>query len=443
MNKRPPRKVDILIIGAGISGLTTAYYLDKKGYDIVLLESQSFVGGNIKSSSKEGFVCENGPNTILNNNKYFNDLINHLGISKKIIYPNKNLKKRFLINKGKLMVIPLTVFGFIKSSLISLKGKFRLFFEIFVKKHDANTSVYDFINSRFGKEFQEIFIEPFIAGIYAGNTKNMSVKHTMKRLWDAEQKDGSIILNFIKNFNNKNISKSLTFEKGISSLVNEIHKNLDKIVVLNSKVTNINKSNGRYFVDVNNNQTYSCEKIVSTIPSYNLSKIIYDSNFSSILKKINYCPLLVIHISLEKTKINVNIDGFGVLTKPADCKSFLGILFNSRIFPHVAPPGKELLTVMVGGDRQKEIFNDSKQSIIKKNISEIRQLLSYSADIKIINYYYWRNAIPQYSLEHDLFVTGVKNFEKNNKNFYLLGNFIKGVSVSDCIKNAMKLSLNI
>ena len=66
MNKRPAKKVDVLIIGAGISGLTTAYYLDKKGYDIVLLESQNFVGGNIKSSSKEGFICENGPNTILN-----------------------------------------------------------------------------------------------------------------------------------------------------------------------------------------------------------------------------------------------------------------------------------------------------------------------------------------------------------------------------------------
>ena len=69
------KQVDTIILGAGISGLTLAHYLNKKNLDFLVVESQPKVGGNIISFEKSGFVCENGPNTVLLNPLREEDLV--------------------------------------------------------------------------------------------------------------------------------------------------------------------------------------------------------------------------------------------------------------------------------------------------------------------------------------------------------------------------------
>ena len=84
------------------------------------------------------------------------------------------------------------------SNILSLSAKIRIFFEIFIKKSDNSLSVYDFFKRRFGKEFHDVLIEPFLTGVYAGNTRKMSIKHVLKKIWEIEQNYGSVILGFIK-----------------------------------------------------------------------------------------------------------------------------------------------------------------------------------------------------------------------------------------------------
>ena len=100
------KQVDTIILGAGISGLTLAHYLNKKNLDFLVVESQPKVGGNIISFEKSGFVCENGPNTVLLNKKSVVELIDEIGLKDKMIFPNDYNNKRFLIRKGKLVPIP-------------------------------------------------------------------------------------------------------------------------------------------------------------------------------------------------------------------------------------------------------------------------------------------------------------------------------------------------
>ena len=146
------------------------------------------------------------------------------------------------------------------------------------------------------------------------------------------------------------------------------------------------------------------------------------------------------HLGIEKQKIKDDISGFGVLTKPSDNKSFLGIIFNSRIFPHVAPSEKDLITVMVGGTRQEELLKTDKDLLFNKIISDIRKLISYDGQIIMKHDFLWEKGIPQYGLEHDYITNEIKNFEDKNKDLHILGNYVNGISVSDCIEKASKLS---
>ena len=440
MNNRSFNEVETIILGAGISGLTLGHYLNKRDKDFLIFESSKYIGGNISTKNKKGFICENGPNTVLINNKSVQDLISDLKIKNDIIYPNDNNKKRFLIRKGKLIEIPQSLAQFIMSNILSLTAKIRIFFEIFIKKSDSNLSVYDFFSRRFGKEFHDILIEPFLTGVYAGNTRKMSIKYVLKKIWEAEQNYGSVILGFMKR-ESRNISpKSFNFKNGLSDLTNALqHKIKDKIR-FTSKITSISKIGNLYEITVNNDIKYRCSKLISTIPAYALSEIIFDKKLSQNLKKIYYCPIYVLHLGIEKQKIKDDISGFGVLTKPSDNKSFLGIIFNSRIFPHVAPSEKDLITVMVGGTRQEELLKTDKDLLFNKIISDIRKLISYDGQIIMKHDFLWEKGIPQYGLEHDFITNEIKNFENKNKDLHILGNYVNGISVSDCIEKASILS---
>ncbi len=434
------KKVDIVILGAGISGLTLGYHLYKKNRDFLVFDSNKAAGGNISTKIKDGFVCENGPNTVLENNESVRNLISDLNIKNEVIYPSRSNNKRFLIRQGKLIEIPQSFGQFFKSNILSFRGRIRVFFEIFIKKSETNSTVYEFFRIRFGKEFHDRLVEPFLTGVYAGNTRKMSMKHVLKKIWDLEQNYGSIILGLIKKKSRNGIPKSFNFKSGLSQLINTIKLEIRDKIRLNSQVTSISKFGNMYEIIINHDVKYRCNKLVSTIPAYALSDIIFDKKFSQVLKKILYCPIYVLHLGLEKERIHADITGFGVLTKPADKKKFLGIIFNSRIFNTVAPVGKDLITVMVGGTRQEQLLKTNKDLLLDEIIKDIRKLISYDGRIIMTHDFLWKKGIPQYGLDHDQIINEIKNFEKNNKNFHLSGNYFDGISVSDCIEKVSVLS---
>ena len=53
--------VPVLIVGAGISGLTCAYHLRKSGIDAHIVEASPQPGGVVRSERRDGFLLELGP----------------------------------------------------------------------------------------------------------------------------------------------------------------------------------------------------------------------------------------------------------------------------------------------------------------------------------------------------------------------------------------------
>ena len=119
---------------------------------------------------------------------------------------------------------------------------------------------------------------------------------------------------------------------------------------------------------------------------------------------------------------------------------FLGIIFNSRIFPHVAPSDKDLMTVMVGGTRQEHLLKTDKDLLFDKIVRDVRKLIFYDGQIIMKHDFLWDKGIPQYGLNHDYINKVIKNFENKNKDLHIVGNYVNGISVSDCIEKASILS---
>ena len=183
----------ITIIGGGISGLTTAWWLHKQGYAVKVFEQDAVVGGTMKTIRTNDWLIETGPNSALETSPLFKTLFADIGISDELVYANPAGKNRYILRGGKLHPLPMSPKLFFKSKLWSLVGKLRLLKEPFVGKAEKEESIAEFVERRLGREFLDYAINPFVAGIFAGAPEKLSVRAAFPKLYALEAKYGGLI----------------------------------------------------------------------------------------------------------------------------------------------------------------------------------------------------------------------------------------------------------
>ncbi len=442
---------NIVILGAGISGLTTAYLLSKKGFDVTVLEKKNEIGGSIETVCEKGFLFDRGPNSGLETTPVISQLVNELNLQNELVYANKASNKRYILRNNELHPLPMNPSLFLKTQLFSAKAKFRLFAEPFIgrSKDGYNQSIAEFVTRRLGKEFLDYAINPFVAGVYAGNPEDLSVKSAFPKLYDLEEKYGGLIVGAIRSMKErkrrpekaKQSAKMFSFKNGMSVLPKALTNNLGEKVLLFSEAVAVEKSSPGYKVTFNQagkTRTLSTDVIISTVPAYAASQLFnsMDERLSSHLNNIYYPPVLVLYLGYNKSDIGRVLDGFGFLIPSKERKSYLGAIWSSVIFPDRAPEDKAAFTLFIGGARDPEVGNIDKEILIKKVREEFEKIMMINSEPVYISYKYWNKAIPQYNIgyiEHEKYFD---KFEKINPGIILGGNYRGGISIGDCIKNA-------
>ncbi len=441
----------IIIIGAGITGLTTAHWLKKDGYDVTVLESESEVGGSMVTEKEDGYLIDFGPNSGLETSPLIKTLVDDLSLEDQFIYGNKAGNKRYILKEDKLFPLPMNPKDFLKTKLFSTKAKLRLGLEPFMGKSDDgyNQSISEFVTRRLGKEFLDYAINPFVAGVYAGNPDKLSVKSAFPKLYRLEELYGGLIKGTIKGARERKKSgekpkqdaRMFSFKDGMTTLPRTIYSELGDKVLLNSKVTSVSKLNDKYKITYEQNNSITeleADLVISTAPAYIASKIFsnIDSELGAHLNKIYYPPVMVLYLGYDKTQIGQALDGFGFLIPSKEKKNFLGALWSSVIFNNRASKGKVSFTIFIGGARSPELFNDNNDDLISSIVKEFQSLMNITGSYSFIKHRFWKKAIPQYNIGYIEHQKYFEKFEENNSGIILGGNYIGGISVGDCIKNS-------
>jgi len=442
----------IVVVGAGISGLTTAYLLFKDGYDVVILEQKDKVGGSIETVNSEGFLFDRGPNSGLETTPLIQQLIKDLNLADQFVYANREGNKRYILKNEQLHALPMSPPTFLKTNLFSNKAKLRLIAEPFVGKSKDGyyQSIAEFVTRRLGKEFLDYAINPFVAGVYAGRPEELSVKSAFPKLYALEEDYGGIILGSIRSIRKRKKSKEVSkqsakmfsFKDGMKVLPEAIAEKLGSRVSTNVEVTSIRRTaDGNYgisYKDGNQNLTLLADTVLSTIPAYKAADLFghFDEKLIKHLNEIYYPPVLVVYLVYDRSAVGQLLDGFGFLIPEKEEKSFLGAIWSSVIFPNRSDETKAAFTLFIGGSRDAGFVDDVEQMVIDRARREFEIIMNISAEPVAVSKRFWQKAIPQYNLgyvEHENFFD---HFEKDNKGIILGGNYRGGISVGDCIKNA-------
>ena len=157
----------IAIIGAGITGLTAGFYLQRRGLPVTVYEASDRVGGVIRSLRAEGYLAEFGPNTILETSPKITQLIVDAGLAAKRLDPAPTATARYVVRYRRPVAMPGSPLGMFTTELFSARAKLAVLREPFVapRRDGQEESVAQFVVRRLGQEFLDHAIDALVAGV--------------------------------------------------------------------------------------------------------------------------------------------------------------------------------------------------------------------------------------------------------------------------------------
>jgi oxygen-dependent protoporphyrinogen oxidase len=448
--------VPVLIVGAGVSGLTCAYYLRKSGIDAHVVEASPRPGGVIRSERRDGFLLERGPQSFSGTPQLL-DLCRELGLENELVEAPPRAP-RFLLINGQLKQAPLSPHAFVVSSLFSAKTKWSILRDALGRSTppDADESVAAFTRRKFSAELLDKLVGPFVSGIYAGDPEKLSLRAAFPQLHEAERTAGSIIRGMIRTAKSKPGPKQRpslqSFKNGNETLIRALAAKLGSALHTEVSVTDILRTNvggaTKYQVMLTANGSADqviADNLVVATPTHIAASLLrgITSELASMLSSIEYAPVAVISLGYRKSDVSHSLEGFGFLIPRSGGLRTLGTVWNSSLFPARAPEGNALLTSFMGGATDSQAVTLSTDELVSLVHKEIAPLLQIRQAPTFSNVTLYPRALPQYNLGHSQRVASLQELSVRFPGLWLAGNYLRGPAIGACVEQAASVANEI
>jgi oxygen-dependent protoporphyrinogen oxidase len=434
------------IIGAGISGLTLAYELQRQGIPYQLWEASPQPGGYIQSrreqasaSSGSSYLLESGPNSLLGDSALL-EWIDELGLTAELLFSKPVSKARFIFREGQYRELPSGPPSLLFGRFFSWKTKLAIWRERSNKTlSPTGETLAQFFRRRFSQELVDYALGPFVAGIYAGDPEQLLVSETFPILLQYEKEYGSVVRGLIKNQSKTERRQSFSFQNGMQTLTDTLAARLTNLS-LNTPVEQIAPVQAGWQVTVGG-KTAVVDKLVIAIGAEATAQLVapYNDDFANRLRAIAYPPMSVVHSVYKRSAVGHALNGFGGLNPKKEEQFSAGHIWSSSIFDGRCPADEVLFTTFVGGTQSAHNARQRDDVLLSTVHQELAKGFDIRADSRPVfqSIRRWERAIPQYDAAIAAVKEPVKAAEKDQ--LFVCANWYGGVSLSDCIQKAQKM----
>ncbi len=462
----------IVIIGGGITGLSTAYYLQKEAANTgrrasyTLIEREGRLGGKIQTEHVDGFVIEGGPDSFLAQKPWATQLAREIGLGDRLIGTNDDQRKVFVLHKGRLvplpdgvmLIVPTRFMPFALSPLISPLGKLRMAMDLFIppKRDGEDETLADFIRRRLGAEALDKIAEPLMSGIHNAESERQSILATFPRFRAIEEKYGSLIRGMLAARRqrpgppangSRPTSAFLTLRDGIGELVGALERALDGGTLLTGRsVEGIEyhpDASSPYRILLSGGEVLSADAVVLTTPAYVAASLVEPlaPKLAAGLRAIRYVSTGTISLAYRREEFSHPLDGFGFVIPKSENRRINACTWTSTKFRHRAPDDHVLLRVFVGGSRHPEVVDLPDDALLDLVREELRDIMHVTARPVLTRIYRWHQANPQYDVGH---LERVAQLEAQcPPGMYLTGSAYRGVGIPDCVRQGQETATRV
>ncbi len=447
----------IIVIGGGVSGLCVLHqlkkrYLGRDDIEITLLEKNDYAGGTIRTHRDGETIFECGPNGFLASQPSTLELVEEMGLTPELEASEKEAKTRYVEIEGKLHAIPMGPGSLLRFEPMTLGEKLRMLLEIGISRtREKRETVFEFGRRRFGEKFAEFFMDPMVSGVFGGDAKEICLDEAFPRIREIERRFHSLFIGMIglglsrgrkrdeERFTAAPRGVLTSFRLGMDQLTDALLQKYRRAVVLSRPVEGIARDGKAYLVKCGS-QDIRAQCVYLCVPAYAAAGIVRPLNpaLANRLEEVEYAPLAVIGLRYRKGNLNDWPPGFGYLVPSAEHKEILGVLFSSNIFSHRAGKDCHLMRVMIGGARHPQIRAQRREQLIAKGIDEVRNRFRPRSGPESVYVSYFERGIPQYTMRYAEIKPIIREEEKGLENIHLAANYLDGIALNDCTRNAVR-----
>jgi len=471
----------IAVIGAGITGLATAWYLHRDGHEVHVFEAQDRIGGVIdtlvepssgESSSGESYLIECGADNFATLMPEAWDLVRQMGLESEFITPNQDYRIAQVVCRGRLYPIPngfslmqpTRMGSILATPILSVAGKLRVLREAFVpaKRDDQDESVESFAVRRLGRECFERLVEPIVGGIFTAKADRLSMQAAMPQFVRMEREHGSLIrAAFAKRRQQSAENRSareasgarydqFTAPKlGMKWWLGKLAEPLGGNLHLNHRVEMLERDGDSSWTLRVVNQTDKSSRIERfdevclAVPSYAAGALLknIDAELASGLESIQYASSAIAVLALKRDEIRPEALCFGSIAPTIEKRNCLAVSLSSEKYAGRCPEDTVIMRAFMGGAVRPELLDHSDEKLLELAFAEVQALFGVRTRPSYQRLVRWNRAMPQYHVGHVQRVASIRDQISKYPGLALAGNAYDGVGIPQCIRSAKQAAM--
>lgn len=431
----------IAIIGGGISGLTLAWYLQRAGVAYDLFEAEARPGGNLLSwATPEGYLLETGPNS-LQLSPELEELLADLGLTNQIEDTAAVSQHRFVLRGGRYRQLPGSPPTLLTNGFFSLKAKWLLTKELRKEAAaaDAHETVAHFFRRRFGPEIVDYAVNPFMAGIYAGDPEHLLLHKTFPQLAALEQQYGSVLRGLAKTGKGAPRRRIFTLKNGAQTITDTLAAKLTHYHSGTAVTTIARAADGAYQLQLApTGAALGYTHLALALPTHAAAPLLAPlfPHAAAALAAVHYPPMSVVFSAYDRGAVAHPLNGFGALHPKVEGAYAAGSVWTSAIYPQRVPAGQVLFTTFVGGAQYEAAAGEPEDAQKAAVHTELSRYYGITGAPRWQGRYFWPRSIPQFDRRIVGAHAAAAALEADN--IVAVANWRAGVSVPDCVRHARR-----
>jgi oxygen-dependent protoporphyrinogen oxidase len=436
--------VDVLVVGGGISGLASAWWLARQDLSVAVWERAARPGGKIRSHTQDGYTTERAAALVMNFRPEVNQLLAETGLDagKILRGPCAN---RYLVRDGRLSPLPMTLAAMFASPIWGRRARLRMALEPFIPRgRREQETVAEFIRRRLGPDLLEQAMEPYVAGPLASSAELAEARSVLPRLTALERRYGSltagVLVHKLLRRRSACATEAFSFVGGTTALVESLVAAPGVAFRSGCEVTALEPSNGGWRVSATragSECTVHARQLILSVPAHAAAPLLAPlaPELGDLLAGIEYAPLSVVHLGMDRAAVGHPLDGTGFLVagNQPESRVLSGNLWMSSLFPTCAPDAKALLTSYLGGARTPEAAGWDDERSVSRVLSVLEPLLGLRGAPEMVRIDRHRRALPLY---HGAYLGRMQAIDEQLARLpglCLAANYRDGVSIRDRI----------
>ena len=441
----------IIVVGAGITGLSACWYLQEGLGDtvsITLVETEAYLGGKMVTRQiQDGdgtFIIDAGPESFVTRKPEAWTLAHALGIEDQIINPGSETRNMYVLDDGKVKQIPLSPVAFITSDLLTLRGKLRMAKEPFVppRMDDGDESLADFVSRRLGREALDKMLGPVLAGIYNTNPETQSILSTSPVMREMEKEYGGLVKGALGRMRQRKKQTSdlpkppqfMTFRDGAQVMVDALEEQLEIDILTGVQALGISELDaGGYRVELSGREALEADAVILTTPGNQAAQLLAQAapEGAALLGKIDHKNIGTVTLIFEAGQIELPYQINGLMIPRREKRRIDAVTWTTNKPMTRAPQGYEMLRVFFGGG-DPSVVDLPDEEVIEVVRAELADIFGITANPVQAVVFGWPDSFPQAYVGHQDLVDEIN--AALPAGLYVAGSSYRGIGIPDCIR---------